>query len=147
MPAWKLPWPALRRSRKCCAASARTSEPMADFQYVAVNAAGDLVRGNMEAASEQEAVERLRSLHHVPIRARPAAGRTLFAQLLSMPLHGQRGLSRQDVTNVTRELAIMLRTGQDLDSALAFLVEVTAGGRVRGIMAQVRSAVRDGSSL
>src|SRR5262249_3997210 len=48
---------------------------------------------------------------------------------------------------VTRELAIMLAAGQDLDRALRFVVDNTRSARARAILANVRDKVRGGSSL
>ncbi len=51
-------------------------------------------------------------------------------------------MRRQDVADVTRELAIMLGAGQDLDRALRFLVETAPNQRVR---ATVEAAARPGA--
>jgi general secretion pathway protein F len=48
---------------------------------------------------------------------------------------------------VTRELAIMLAAGQDLDRALRFVVDNTRSARARGILGNIRDKVRGGSSL
>jgi general secretion pathway protein F len=49
------------------------------------------------------------------------------------------------VADITRELAVMLAAGQDLDRALRFLVDTAQSARVRGILTQLRDAVRDGA--
>ena len=51
------------------------------------------------------------------------------------------------MTNLTRELSVMLGAGQDLDRAMRFLVETAPGPRVRGVLDGLRAAVRDGSTL
>src|SRR4029077_4544357 len=48
---------------------------------------------------------------------------------------------------VTRELAIMLAAGQDLDRALRFVADNTRSARARAILANVRDKVRGGSPL
>lgn len=48
---------------------------------------------------------------------------------------------------MTRELAVMIKAGQDLDRALRFLVTTARTTRVREVMTRLRDAVRDGSSL
>src|SRR5207244_814070 len=58
-----------------------------------------------------------------------------------------RGLDKAALGEVTRELAIMLAAGQDLDRALRFVVENTRNARARGILGNVRDKVRSGSSL
>jgi len=125
---------------------------MPAFRYVAIDRSGALQRGVMDAPDEAVVVERLRHQGSIPMRAEPAGGRNFFrdffgADLSRMAWGGRRGLSRQDVANMTRELAIMLAAGQDLDGALRFLVETAPNRRVRAAMDTLRASVRDGSAL
>ncbi len=119
---------------------------MASFRYTAIDPAGQMARGVMEADTEAEVIARLQKQGHMPIRAEAGRGGSFWHDLARMEF-GRRGLNRQDVANVTRELAIMLSTGQDLDRALRFLVETAPNDRVRGVLEQVRATVRDGGSL
>src|SRR5690242_5913862 len=100
----------------------------------------------MELASEAEVVARLRHQGHIPMRAEPAARVSALAALLHREL-GRRGLTRQEVANFTRELAIMLGAGQDLDRALRFVGETAPSARSRRVVETLRAQVRDGSSL
>ena len=59
----------------------------------------------------------------------------------------RRGLRRQDVADLTRELATMLAAGQDLDRALRFMVETAPARASAHAWAALRDAVRDGSPL
>ncbi|MBV9812702.1 MAG: type II secretion system F family protein [Acetobacteraceae bacterium] len=121
---------------------------MPSIRYVAIDVAGQTTRGVIDAASEADAVARLQRQGSLPVRVEPASaarGRG-FGQFLQMEL-GRRGLSRQDVANVTRELAIMLQAGQDLDHALRFLVDTAPNARVRRVTERLREVVRDGGSL
>lgn len=117
---------------------------MAQFRYVAIDPAGQTVRGQMEAASEADVVSRLQRAGSIPMRAEPA-GRG-WAALLQQDI-GRRGMSRQDVSDMTRELSIMLAAGQDLDRSLRFLVETAPRQRVRKTVEALRQTVRDGGSL
>jgi general secretion pathway protein F len=51
------------------------------------------------------------------------------------------------VTDLTRELAIMLSAGQDLDRALRFLVETAPNKHVASVIGELRDNVRDGGTL
>ncbi len=118
---------------------------MPAFRYTAIDPAGQTVRGTMDAASEAEVVSRLQRQGSIPMRAEPAgAGR--FADLLQRDV-GRRGMGRQDVANLTRELSIMLGAGQDLDRSLRFLVDTAPNPRVRTTVEALRKTVRDGGSL
>jgi len=119
---------------------------MPQFRYTAITASGETATGLMEAASEQALLDLLRRQGSLPMRAEPADGRRGFlGGLLGAEFGAGRRLSGQDVAEITRELAVMLGAGQDLDRALRFLVETAAKKHVRAILTQVRDAVRDGS--
>jgi general secretion pathway protein F len=118
---------------------------MAQFRYTAIDAAGQTRRGVMEAESEAEVVASLQRQGSVPMHAEPASGGRI-ADLLHRDI-GRRGMRRQDVTNFTRDLSIMLAAGQDLDRSLRFLVETALNARVRTTTDALRKTVRDGGTL
>ena len=120
---------------------------MPSFRYVALDRAGQVTRGLMEGTSEADVVARLQRQGVIPMRAEPAAGGGSFlADLLSTEF-GRKRLRRQDVAHFTRELAVMLSAGQDLDRALRFLVETAPSPRVGATIGQIRDVVRDGGAL
>jgi general secretion pathway protein F len=120
---------------------------MPSFRYVAVDSAGQTQRGVMEAPDQATVIERLQRQGQIPMRAEPAGKGGFLEELLSIEFGRSRGLTKSDVSAVTRELAIMLGAGQDLDRALRFLVETAPNKRVATIMGQVRDKVRGGTSL
>jgi general secretion pathway protein F len=117
------------------------------YRYTALTPTGEVARGVIEAESEAAVIAQLRKLGNIPMRAEPASGGSFFASLLHMEFGRGRSLSKQEVANFTRELATMLHAGQDLDRALRFLVDTAPNARMRGVVEQIRSRVRDGSSL
>jgi general secretion pathway protein F len=119
---------------------------MPSFRYTAITPAGETTRGVMEAANEAAVIEALRKQGNIPVRA-DAAASGFLAGLLAMEFGGGARLTRQDITNLTRELSVMLGAGQDLDRALRFLVETAPNARVRTVMDQLRASVRDGTSF
>ncbi len=119
---------------------------MPAFRYTAIGRTGEVTRGVMDAASEAAVVERLRRAGSIPVRAEPDSGGSFLSGVLNAQF-GRAGLSRQEVANMTRELAVMLTAGQDLDRAFRFLVETAPSTRARRVMERLRDAVRDGSPL
>ncbi len=115
------------------------------FRYVAVEPSGRVARGTMEAPSEAAVVDRLRRQGSLPVRAEPDRGGRLSG-LLSVEF-GRRGLRRQEVADLTREMATMLGAGQDLDRTLRFLAETAPNARVRAVVEGLRATVRDGGAL
>ena len=120
---------------------------MPSFRWSAVNPGGDVARGVMEAPDQATVVERLQRQGQVVLRADPANARRGWADLLQIELRRSRGLDKTTLGEITRELAIMLAAGQDLDRALRFVVDNTRNARARVILGSVRDKVRSGSSL
>src|SRR5207245_1071468 len=73
--------------------------------------------------------------------------RNAFAALLRTELGSRRGLDKTTLGEVTRELAIMLAAGQDLDRALRFVVDNTGNARAKALLGELRDKVRAGNSL
>ena len=120
---------------------------MASFRYTALGPGGELQRGLMDAATAAEVVLRLQRQGSMPMRAEPAIrGSTLAAWLRLEPKAG-RGLRKQEVADLIRELATMLGAGQDLDRALRYAEETAANARLGRAVTVLRDAVRDGSPL
>lgn len=120
---------------------------MPPFRWSAINGGGEVVRGVMDAPDRAAVVERLQRQGQTVLRADPAGGRTGLGDLLQIEIGGARGLDKTTLGDTTRELAIMLGAGQDLDRALRFVVDNTRSTRARTILGNVRDKVRSGSSL
>jgi general secretion pathway protein F len=120
---------------------------MASFRWAAINGGGEVIRGVMEAPDRGVVVERLQRQGQIVLRADPAGRHRSLAELLHFEIGGRSGLDRTALTEVTRELAIMLAAGQDLDRALRFVVDRAKSTRARAILGDVRDKVRGGSSL
>src|ERR1700746_1061641 len=120
---------------------------MPSFRWSTINPGGDVVRGVMEAPDRGGGVGRLQGQGTIVLRADSAEGHRSWADLLQIELGRSRGLDKAALGEVTRELAIMLAAGQDLDRALRFVVDNTRNARIRTILGNVRDKVRSGRSL
>src|SRR6266851_1436941 len=144
---------ARRRSTRFCAASTAMPDVvdagivMPSFRWSAVSAGGDVVSGVSEAPDQAAVVERLQRQGQIVLSAEPADRRSPFAELIQFELGLRRGLDKTTLGEVTRELAIMLGAGQDLDRALRFVVHNVGNSRARALLEEVRDKVRAGGSL
>ncbi len=115
---------------------------MAQVRYKALDAGGRFVSGTMEAASEQDAAERLTRGGHVVLET--ASGRTAEAGS-SFFSFGKKAGGR-DVTTFLHDLALVLRAGLPLDEALALLASEESGS-IAAVSRDLRRSVTGGASL
>ena len=121
---------------------------MPSFRWSAINGGGEVVHGVMDAPDRVAVVERLQRQGQIVLRADPAEGAPrASASCCRSRSAASAGSTRTSLVEVTRELAIMLMAGQDLDRALRFVVDNTRSARARKILGNVRDKVRSGSSL
>ena len=115
------------------------------YRYKALNARGEMLDGQMEAASSAEVASRLQEQGHLPMEAKLAsegggesAWRTLFKP---KPFAGER------LVQFTQQLATLLGAGQPLDRALGILLELPEDALAKRVITDIRDAVRGGASL
>ncbi|HEY5802949.1 MAG TPA: type II secretion system F family protein [Lysobacter sp.] len=115
------------------------------YHYKALNPRGELLDGQMEAASNAEVVSRLQEQGHLPVEAKlasEASGASVWKGLFkAKPFSGAR------LVQFTQQLATLLGAGQPLDRALTILLELPEDELARRTIGDVRDAVRGGSSL
>ena len=125
------------------------------FRYKAVNAAGDVATGELEAANESEIVDRLRDQGMLPMQVAPhdrrgAPARPRVRRRAARPRRGwfaSKTVTRDQLLAITRELATLLRAGLPLDRALEILIGLAAAPPVAALLQQIRDDVRGGKSL
>ena len=120
------------------------------YRYKAVNNAGDVAAGELDAANESEIVERLRDQGLMPMQVTAAAGeRAAVAQGAARrkSLFAPRHVTRSHVLSITRELSTLLRAGLPLDRALEILIGLATAEPVAVLLQQIRDSVRGGKSL
>lgn len=117
---------------------------MPSFRYRALTQAGEVVSGAISAPSAAEVVRQVEYLGLVPIDTvseRDAGTASRFTlDILSKP-------SVEDITIFTRDLALLLKAGARLDSALDLLATDMDISRLRPIVAKVRASILGGESF
>src|SRR6266702_573708 len=124
---------------------------MALYRYKAVNAAGDVAAGELEAANESETVDRLRDQGLMPMQVEAAVGDRAQPGAASVgPRRGwfaSKTVTRDNQLALTRELATLLRAGLPLDRALEVLISLAPTVPVAQLLQTIRDEVRGGKSL
>ena len=115
------------------------------YRYKALNARGELLDGQMDAASDAEVALRLQEQGHLPVEAKlasEAGGDSPWRALFKpKPFTGQR------LVQFTQQLATLLGAGQPLDRALSILLELPEDEAAKRTITDIRDAVRGGASL
>jgi len=115
------------------------------YRYKALNAQGETLDGQMEAASEAEVAARLQEQGNMPIETRPAvAGETASPW---RRLFTRNAFDGDALVQFTQQLATLLAAGQPLDRALSILMDLPEDPRSQRTITQIRDAVRGGSPL
>src|SRR5512142_2981855 len=119
------------------------------YRYKAVNNAGDVAAGELDAANESEIVERLRDQGLMPMQVVAAPGDRASAApgtARRRSLFAPRRVTRSHVLAITRELSTLLRAGLPLDRALEILINLATAEPVAALLQQIRDSVRGGKS-
>lgn len=116
------------------------------YRYEAVDAAGELLKDQMDAPDPQTVVDRLRDqgLLLVAIEEARTGG---LAQVLSGSLLNRQRVSQKEVGLMTQQLAKLLKAGLPLDRALSVLISTNDEDEMSKLLVRVQEKVRGGSTL
>jgi general secretion pathway protein F len=117
---------------------------MALYRYKAVSPAGEILEGQFEVASNDEAVARIQDAGNIPldVRVADAGGGAALATLFR-----RAAMNPAQVLQFTQQLATLLGAGQPLDRALQILLELPESEKARRIIERIRDHVRGGAPL
>lgn len=115
------------------------------YRYKALDSHGELLDGQMEAASDAEVIARLQEQGHLPVEARLASGSAFEGA--NWKQWRQRSFSGATLVQFTQQLATLLGAGQPLDRALSILLETPEDARARRVIGDIRDSVRGGAPL
>lgn len=119
---------------------------MARFQYKAALYGGEVQTGEIEARDECAAVARIQEMGLIPIRVESGTG----LQAVTPParrLFVRRAMSQDQLGELTRELATLLKSGLPLDRALDILISMAAAPEIKSLLESLRDDVRGGAAL
>jgi general secretion pathway protein F len=118
---------------------------MAAFRYEALDTAGSLTRGVIEADGLRQARSRLREMSLTVVAVSAVTQETLGkgAQHWSW----RRGISSNQLSMLTRQLATLLEAGLTVEQAFSALIEQSENESVRQVLAGVRAELLAGHTL
>src|ERR1700704_4563438 len=119
---------------------------MPNFHYRALTQSGELVSGSIAAPTAAEVSRRIEYLGLVLIDTAADSGSAAVSQSAAALLSLSRPRT-EDVTTLTRDLALLLRAGARIDDALELLASDIDIGRLRPVVAQIKASVLAGESF
>src|SRR5215470_8271781 len=119
---------------------------MPNFHYRALTQSGELVSGSIAAPTAAEVSRRIEYLGLVLIDTAADSGSAAVSQSAAA-LFSLSGPRPEDVTTLTRDLALLLRAGARIDDALELLASDIDIGRLRPVVAQIKAGILAGESF
>ncbi|WP_282610534.1 type II secretion system F family protein [Pelagibius sp. Alg239-R121] len=118
------------------------------FRYKSIAGSGEVTNGELDAADKAAVVSNLRQQGHIPVKIE-AAGRWSFAGsgFLQQEVFASGGISADEISTLTREVATLLGAGLTLERSLEILAGLGLKPKVKKVVDSVLEQVRGGTSL
>lgn len=116
------------------------------YAYKGRNAAGKVVKGRLQAASENAAMVRLRAMGLSPISLAEANGGSGLNREIEIPGFTKR-VGLKDLAVMSRQMATMTSAGLSLLRTLNILAEQTENKQLARVLSAIRNDVETGVSL
>ncbi|MBG6213162.1 type II secretory pathway component PulF [Cryobacterium sp. CAN_C3] len=116
------------------------------FAYKGRNPAGKVVKGRLDAASENAAMTRVRTMGLTPISVTEVAVGTGLSTEIKIPGFSK-GITLKDLAIMSRQMATMTSAGLSLLRTLNILSEQTENKELAKILTSIRNDVETGISL
>jgi type IV pilus assembly protein PilC len=115
------------------------------FAYTGRNATGKIVKGRMDASSQQAVASRLQGMGLSPVSIAEASEGTGLQREITIPGFS-RGVKTKDLAVMSRQMATMIGAGLSLLRTLNILAEQTESKPLAAVLATVRDDVEVGVS-
>lgn len=115
---------------------------MPKYYYVAKADPNKQTKGEIEAASEQEAVSKLARMGLFPFSLRPAG---VYPEMRDFPRLAR--ISKKEIVIFTRQLSSLIESGVNIMASLNIILRQNSNKYFRSVLSQVISKIKDGNSL
>ena len=117
---------------------------MNSFRYKAVSHAGQMIEGQMEAASEQDVIARLQAQQQWPLQIEI---KQRFADRFMAALSWRPGMSTSGLMQFTQLLATLVEAGIPIPEALTLVGEHANTSRIQAVTQALHQHLNEGLSL
>ena len=118
--------------------------PVQQYRFQVRNARGETVGGVLAAESVASAAQTLRGRGDHILQLAPAVGGESAWKRLNESLSFSAGPSQKDILDFTTQLAVMIRAGISIRSALEGIAEQVANAKFKRILMQIKGDVESG---
>jgi general secretion pathway protein F len=118
---------------------------MALYRYKAVTSGGELVEGQFDVASNDEAVAKIQDAGNIPLEVREAIAGSAGGSFGRM--FRRSAMNQAQVLQFTQQMATLLGAGLPLDRALQIVLDLPEAEKARRVIERVRDTVRGGAPL
>jgi general secretion pathway protein F len=115
------------------------------FYFRAVNAAGEIIQGSLEAKGDQSVVQQLHQNKLIPLSI--SQGELTSAGAKLWPPSFFRKVGLPDIVQFSQEMAVLLNAGLPLDRSMQIILEVTKKPALRAMIEQIWRDMQAGKSL
>jgi general secretion pathway protein F len=115
------------------------------FYYKAVTPSGEMLEGQIDVGSHDEAIGKLQDAGNIPLDVREAdagGSGSLFTAMFKRAT-----LSEAQIVQFTQQLSTLLGAGQPLDRALQILLDLPESDKAKRLLERIRDQVRGGTPL
>jgi general secretion pathway protein F len=118
---------------------------MPNFHYTALDRAGQRIAGEMQGPSREAVIRQLSDAGHFPIDVGTQGARAATAR--SSLLDFGRSASAAEITEFTRQLAMLLKAGLSLPRAVGLIEGEASGRRLKALARNIHAGIAGGKSL
>jgi type IV pilus assembly protein PilC len=119
---------------------------MAKYIYKARDLTGKIVSDTVEAASQREAIEKLKSLRYVIVNIKEAKEKSAGSIIKKLLPFGKK-VKSMDVTLFSRQLATLISSGVPLVQGLSILEEQIESPQFKKVIKSLRTDIESGISI
>ncbi|GHD80285.1 type IV pilus assembly protein PilC [Salinibacterium amurskyense] len=125
---------------------AATTSTTKSFEYKARDQSGKVVKGRIDASSENAVLARLRAMEISPISVTEAGSGTGLNKEINISFL-QKGVGLDDLAVMSRQMSTMISSGLSLIRALVILSEQTENPTLAKALGEIRQDVETGGTL
>lgn len=120
---------------------------MPAFNYLALDARGRQKKGSLEGDSARQVRQQLREQGFTPLSVEATVKRSADQKTGEVRKYSRQRLSSVDLALVTRQLATLIQAALPIDEALSAVAKQTEKPRIKSMLLEIRSKVKEGFSL